>query len=108
MVYFSTWEIFIEIQLVYLIGIFEDDHKDNVRDRFETDSVNVMKKWLFVAKKPKEISSISTWLSHISKPWKLSLETTTLKTLVGHTGLRQTVEKLDDLEKYWAHATSNL
>ena len=26
---------------------------------------------------------------------------------VSHTGLRQTVKKLDDLEKYWANATSN-
>ena len=31
------------MQLVYLIGIFEDNY-NIVRDHFETDSVNLMKK----------------------------------------------------------------
>ena len=38
------------MQLVYLIDIFEDNI---VRDRFETDSVNVMKNRPLVAKKHK-------------------------------------------------------
>ena len=35
----------------------------------------------------------------IRQPWKLSLGTTTLKSFVDHTGLWETLEKLDDLEK---------
>ena len=50
---------------------------------------------------------MSTWFSHIRKPWKLSLGTTTRETLVSDSGLRQTLEYLDDLEKYWTNATSN-
>ena len=34
---------FIEMQLVCLIEIFEDNYK-TVRDRFETDSVNLIRK----------------------------------------------------------------
>ena len=56
----------------------------------------------------RKFQCISTWLSHISKSWKLSLGTTAVKTFVINTDLRQTVEKLDDLEKYWGNATSNL
>ena len=54
LIYFSTWESFIEMQLVCLIDIFEDNH-NIIRDRLETDSVNVMKNRLLVAKKHKEI-----------------------------------------------------
>ena len=54
LIYFSTWESFIEMQLVYLIDIFEDNH-NIIRDRLETVSVNVMKNKLLVAKKHKEI-----------------------------------------------------
>ena len=39
---------------------------------------------------------------------KLSLGTTTLKSFVSHTGLWQTFEWLDELEKYWANAAFNL
>ena len=49
-------------------------------------------------KETKEISMAQS----IRKPWKLSLGTTTLKTFVSHTGLQETLKKLDDLEKYWA------
>ena len=38
------------MQLVYLIDIFENNY-NIVRDRFETDSVNMMKNRLLVAKK---------------------------------------------------------
>ena len=82
-----------------------------IRDSFKTDSVNVVKNRPFVAKKvetQKKAQYIRTWLSHIKKPWKLSLGTTRLKTFICHTGLPQTPEKLDDLEKYWASNTSNL
>ena len=39
---------------------------------------------------------------------KFHQEQTTLKAFVSHTGLPQTVEKFDGLERYWANATSNL
>ena len=39
-----------EMQLICLIDIFEDNY-NIVRDRFETDSVNVIKNRLLVAKK---------------------------------------------------------
>ena len=38
------------MQLIYLNNIFEDNY-NIVRDRFETDSVNVLKNTLLVAKK---------------------------------------------------------
>ena len=41
---------FMEMQLICLIDIFEDNY-NIVRDRFETDSVNVIKNRLLVAKK---------------------------------------------------------
>ena len=44
----------------------------------------------------------------IRQPWKLSLGTAAPKSFVSYTGLRETLEKLDDLEKYWANATCNL
>ena len=59
----------------FLIDIFEDNHNIE-RDLFERDSViNVMKNRLLVAKNARKFQFISTWLSHISKPWKLSLGT---------------------------------
>ena len=39
-----------EMKLIYLIDIFEDNY-NIVRDRFETDLVNVIKNRLLVAKK---------------------------------------------------------
>ena len=42
----------------------------------------------------------------IRQPWKLSLGTAASKSFVSYTGLRETLEKLD--EKYWANATCNL
>ena len=51
-----------------------------------------MKNRLLVAKNTRKFQFISTWLSHISKPWELS-------------GLRQTVETRGDLEKYCANDT---
>ena len=53
---------FIEMQLVYLIEIFEDNYK-TVRDRFETDSVNLIKNRLIVAKKRKGSFNILTILN---------------------------------------------
>ena len=94
------------MQLIYLADIFEDNY-NIVRDRFETESVNVMKYMSLVAKKQRKFQYISLAQS-IRQPWKLSLGTTTLKSFVSHTGLWQTLEKLDDLEKYWANATCNL
>ena len=93
------------MQIIYLIDIFEDNY-NIVHDRFETDSVNVMKNRPLVAKK-KEISIYISLAQFIKQTWKLSLGTTTLKSFVSHTGLWETLEKLDDLEKYWANATCN-
>ena len=50
------------MQLIYPVGIFEDTY-NIVRDRFETDSVNVMKNRTFVAKKQRKSQYISAWLS---------------------------------------------
>ena len=50
------------MQLIYPIDIFGDN--DNiVRDRFETDSVNVMKNRPLVAKNQREFQYILAWLS---------------------------------------------
>ena len=50
------------MQLIYPIDIFEDN--DNiVRDRFEIDSVNVMKNRPLVAKNQRKFQYILAWLS---------------------------------------------
>ena len=54
-VIFQRVKNFIELQLTYLIDIFEDNHKI-VRDRFVADSVNVMKNGPFLVKRHKQIS----------------------------------------------------
>ena len=48
------------MQLIYLTDIFEDNL---VRDRFETDSVNVMKNTLLLAKKQTRFEYMIAWLS---------------------------------------------
>ena len=48
MVYFSTWGNFIEMLVIYFIGIFADNH-NIVCDFFKTDLVKVMKSMLLVA-----------------------------------------------------------
>ena len=50
------------MQLIYPIDIFEDNY-NIVHDRFETDSVNVMKNGLIVAKKQRKSHYILAWLS---------------------------------------------
>ena len=50
------------MQLIYLADIFEDNY-NIVRDRFETDSVNVMKNRPLVAKKQREFLYRLTSLS---------------------------------------------
>ena len=50
------------MQLIYLADIFEDNY-NIVRDRFETDSVNVMKNRPLVAKKQRKFQYILAWLS---------------------------------------------
>ena len=62
MVYFQHGKGFIEMQLIYLIDIFQDNY-NIVRDRFETNSVNVMQNKLLVAKKQIEFQYILAWLS---------------------------------------------
>ena len=50
------------MQLTYLIDIFQDNY-NIARDRFETDSVIVMKNRSLVAKKQRKFQYILTWLS---------------------------------------------
>ena len=95
------------MQLTCIIYISEDNYKIE-RDRFETDSVNVIKDRPLIVKKHRKFKYILTWFSLSEKPWTLSLGTTTLKMFVSHTGLWELLEKFDDLEKYWANATGNL
>ena len=59
---FQYGKVFIEMQLTYLIDIFEDNY-NIVRDRFETDSGNVMKNTPLVAKKQRKSQYILAWLS---------------------------------------------
>ena len=50
------------MQLIYLIDIFQDDY-NILRDRFETDSVDLMKNGLLVAKKQRKFQYILVFLS---------------------------------------------
>ena len=50
------------MQLIYLIDIFQDDY-NILRDRFETDSVDLMKNGLLVAKKQSKFQYILAFLS---------------------------------------------
>ena len=50
------------MQLIYPIDIFEDNN-NIVRDRFETDSVNVMKNRPLAAKNQRKFQYILAWLS---------------------------------------------
>ena len=52
------------MQLIYLADIFEDNH-NIVRDRFGTESANVMKYMSFVAKKQRKCQYIS--LAHSTR-----------------------------------------
>ena len=56
------WQGFIEMQLIYLIDIFQDNY-NIVRDRFETDSVRVMKNRSLVAKKQRKFQYTLSLLS---------------------------------------------
>ena len=50
------------MQLIYLADIFENNY--NIpRNRFETDSVNVMKNISLVSKKQRTFQNILAWLS---------------------------------------------
>ena len=49
------------MELIYLIEIFEDNY-NNLRDRFETDSINMMKNRPLVAKKQRKFQYILAWL----------------------------------------------
>ena len=50
---FQHGEGFIEMQLIYLIDIFDNDY-NFLRDCFETDSVNVIKNRCLAAKKQRK------------------------------------------------------
>ena len=51
------------MQLTYLIDIFQDNYNIIVRDRFEADSINVMKNRPLVAKKQRIFQYILAWPS---------------------------------------------
>ena len=52
------------MQLIYLIDVFQDNcNIAIVRDRFKTDSVNVMKNRPLVVKKQTKFQYILTWHS---------------------------------------------
>ena len=78
------------MQLICLADAFEDNY-NILRDRFETESVNVMKYMSLIAKK------LSTWkfqyislAQPIRQPWGLSRGQTTLKSFVSQNGLWET------------------
>ena len=73
------------MQLIYLINILPD-YYNIVRDRFETDPVNLMKNRPLVEKKLRKFQYILAWLILSEKTCKLSLGTT-FKSFVSHTGL---------------------
>ena len=58
---------FIEMQLIDPIDIFQGDY-NILRDRFKTDSVNIMKNKLLVAKKQRKFQYILAWLNPLRKP----------------------------------------
>ena len=68
-----NWDIFqhgkrfIGMQIISLIDIFEDNFKI-VPDRFEIDSVNVMKNRLLVVKKQRKFQYTLAWLSLSENP----------------------------------------
>ena len=55
------------MQIISLIDIFEDNFKI-VPDRFEIDSVNVMKNRLLVVKKQRKFQYTLAWLSLSENP----------------------------------------
>ena len=55
---FLKGKVFIEMQLIYLVDIFENN-SNIVHDLFKTESVNVMKYMSFVVKKQRKIQYIS-------------------------------------------------
>ena len=61
------------MQIISLIDIFEDNFKI-VPDRFEIDSVNVMKNRLLVVKKQRKFQYTLAWLSLSENPEKCHKE----------------------------------
>ena len=86
------------MQLIYRIDIFEDNY-NIVRDRFETDSVNVMKNRSLVAKKQRK-SQYMLAASVYQKTMKIVARNNNTLNIRKPNQLRQNFEKLDDLEKY--------
>ena len=74
------------MQLIYLVDIFQDNY-NIVRDRFERDSVNLMKNRPLVAKKQRQFQYILAWLSFSENHENFTRNITTFKSFVSHTGL---------------------
>ena len=91
--------MFIEMLLIYLIGIFEDKH-NIVCDRFEADSVNVMKNRPLAAKKQKEILIYINLAQSYQKTMEIVARNNKTQNVRKPYWFVQTVEKLDDLENY--------
>ena len=97
------------MQLIYLADTFEDNY-NILRDRFETESVNVMKYMSLVAKKQKVIS-----IYQLASVYQTTMRTVTTKNNTQivrkpYWFVRNSCENSDDLEKYWAtcYPTCNL
>ena len=56
-----------KMQLIYLVYIFQDNY-NIVRDRFETDSVNVMKNRPLVPKKQRKLQKYTNLAQSREKP----------------------------------------
>ena len=56
-----------KMQLIYLVYIFQDNY-NIVRDRFETDSVNVMKNRPLVPKKQRKLQKYTNLAQPREKP----------------------------------------
>ena len=90
------------MQSIYLIDIFPDTWL--FRNRFSKRH----EKQAECCNETKEISIFVSLALPIRKPWELFLGTRTLKLFVSYTGLWQTAERLDDMEKYWANTACDI
>ena len=77
---------FNEMQLIYLIDIFQTNY-NIVRDRFERDSINLMKNRPLVAKKQRQFQYILAWLSFQKTMKIVTRNIKKFKSFVSHTGL---------------------
>ena len=90
-----------------MLTLFEDNY-NIVRDCFETESVNMMKYMLLVAKKQNKFQYISLTQSIHTTMRTAIRNNNTQIVCQPYWFVRNSLEKLADLEEYWANATCNL